>query len=639
MKIHYIGALLLCIGWMTSCEDERFDTGKTAMPDGQFIVDYTADTGTSTRALSEDVPAGKRINSLTYLLYSEEGTLLKRREIPGLNEPGIVEEWPLTRENMTWEQREALKDTLETNTTYHAVFIANIDSTKLWKDATTDNLSPLKCAGNYNDAYIELPDRAFTDGDMFYYFSKDINSVDEGADRDNPYHCNVQLHRIVTRTDFFFEELPVWEGVNTEDEPATALLRDGEVDGEEEGSGNNEEQNGGELGGEGSGDDETGTEGSDESTEDEGGTTEDEPEQEEPSVSVPSTDGNESETETGNNITYPEVPSFPATSDLPEVVQNYLLQRLMTIGNNANTDYLAKIVEGTVALLNNINDYLEEFKSGEEPNITYTYEAEMNAIKELIGEINTQEGQITFISNLLSNDTEGNLMAHLNVTLLNLCAQNKKIQELWKQSVRATGEKGWWAEVFYQGGSRVNQFFINKTVKHSAGNAPRVEADAKKTEAGITYRGFNLVGFADPTQNIINEIKWYASETSTDIVQTLKRQKEGDADLEDDPIQTGQGINEKYVVTYRPINELTVVGADTKSDIQVVCDLTTALPFEAEGKDNLLNAIKKAFAESQDVANCGKSLDEVILTTTLPDLSKSDVLKITPEWTIEGGNN
>lgn len=634
MKIHYIGALLLCIGWMTSCEDERFDTGKTAMPDGQFIVDYTADTGTSTRALSESVEAGKRINSLTYLLYSEEGTLLKRREVPGLNEPGKVEEWPLTRENMTWEQREALKDTLETNTTYHAVFIANIDSTKLWEDATTDKLSPLKCAGNYNDAYIELPDRAFTDRDMFYYFSKDINSADEGADRDNPYHCDVQLHRIVTRTDFFFEELPVWEGLTTEDEPATALLRDGKVDGEENGSGNNEGQNGDEPE-EGSGDDETGTG----NTEDEGGTTEDEPEQEEPSVSVPSTDGNESETETGNNITYPELPLFPATSDLPEAVQNYLLQRLMTIGNNANTDYLAKIVEGTVALLNNINDYLKEFKSGEEPDGTYIYGTEMKAIEGLISEIKTQEGQITFISNLLSNDTEGKLMTHLNVTLLNLCAQNKKIQELWKQSVRATGEKGWWAEVFYQDDSRVNQFFINKTVKHSAGNAPRVEADAKKTEAGITYRGFNLVGFADPTQNIINEIKWYTSETSTDVVQILKRQKEEEGSLVDDPIQTGQGINEKFVVTYRPINELTVVGADTKSDIQVVCDLTTALPFEAEGKDALLVAIEKAFAGSQDVANYGKSLDEVILTTTLPDLSSEDVLKITPKWTIEGGNN
>ena len=146
------------------------------------------------------------------------------------------------------------------------------------------------------------------------------------------------------------------------------------------------------------------------------------------------------------------------------------------------------------------------------------------------------------------------------------------------------------------------------------------------------------MGFANPTQNIINEIKWYASETSTDVVQTLKRQKEGDACLEDDPIQTGQGINEKYVVTYRPINELTVVGADTKSDIQVVCDLTTALPFEEEGKDNLLKAIEKAFAESQDVAIYGKGLKEVILTTTLPDLSNLEVLKITPEWKIAKGN-
>ena len=142
--------------------------------------------------------------------------------------------------------------------------------------ANKDKLTPLKFAGNYNDAYIELPNRAFTDRDMFYYFSKDINSADEGADRDNPYHCNVQLHRIVTRTDFFFEELPVWEGLTTEDEPATALLRDGEVDGEENGSGNNEGQNGDEPE-EGSGDDETGTEGSDGSTGDEGGTTENAP--------------------------------------------------------------------------------------------------------------------------------------------------------------------------------------------------------------------------------------------------------------------------------------------------------------------------------------------------------------------------
>ena len=624
LRFGFVSVLLLCLGLCSSCEDERFDTGST-MPDGQFIVDYTAEAGKATRALHENVLAGERINSLTYLLYSEEGTLLKRREVPGLEDDD--ETWPLRRETMTWEQREALKDTLETNTTYHAVFIANIDSTKLWS-----NVSPLKSVGNYDDAYIELPNRAFTDGDMFYYFSKDINSADEGADRDKPYHCDVQLHRIVTRTDFFFEELPVWEGLTTEDESATTLLRDGEV--EEGGSENNEEQNGGEPGGEGSGDDETGTEGSDESTEDEGGT-------ELPPSTTPSDTPTTEEPEAGDTpsvtpVTYPEYPAKSILTEENAAVKTYLLSKLTDIRSDAYTDYLIGIADNTVELLDAIAEYLETIKvTDEDGNKTLQYEAEIDQIETAQSTIN--EDKISFITALWNADEENNLMAHLDTTLLNLCAQNTEIQELWKASVRAKGENGWWAEVIYQGDSRVNQFFLNKTVKHSAGNAPRVEADTIKTEAGVKYRGFNLVGFADPTQNIISEIKWYASETAQETVQTLKRQKEGDAGLEDDPIKTEQGINEKYVVTYRPINELTVVSTETKK-VQVVCNLTTALPFEEEGKDNLLKAIEKAFVESQDVANCGKSLDEVILTTTLPDLSSEDVLKITPEWQIAKGN-
>ena len=339
LRFGFVSVLLLCLGLCSSCEDERFDTGST-MPDGQFIVDYTAEAGKATRALHENVPAGERINSLTYLLYSEDGTLLKRREVPGLD--GDDETWPLRRKTMTWEQREALKDTLETNTTYHAVFIANIDSMKLWNNGT----SPLKSAGNYDDAYIELPTRAFTDGDMFYYFSKDINSVDEGADRDNPYHCDVQLHRIVTRTDFFFEELPVWERLNTEDEPATALLRDGEVDGEEEDSGNNEGQNGDEPEEGGSGDDETGTEGSDGSTEDEGGT-------ELPPSTTPSDTPTTEEPEAGDipsvtPVTYPEYPAKSILTDENAAVKTYLLSKLTDIRRDAYTDYLIGIADNTV---------------------------------------------------------------------------------------------------------------------------------------------------------------------------------------------------------------------------------------------------------------------------------------------------
>ena len=59
LRFGFVSVLLLCLGLCSSCEDERFDTGST-MPDGQFIVDYTAEAGKATRALHENVPAGER---------------------------------------------------------------------------------------------------------------------------------------------------------------------------------------------------------------------------------------------------------------------------------------------------------------------------------------------------------------------------------------------------------------------------------------------------------------------------------------------------------------------------------------------------------------------------------------------------
>ena len=104
--IGLLAGFIVCTG----CEKEMPEQTESKLPEGTFVVDYTAEAGVSTRALHENQPKGLRINSLTYLLYNEEGTQEKRREIPGLE--GDDEIWPLTRENMSWEQREALKDTL-----------------------------------------------------------------------------------------------------------------------------------------------------------------------------------------------------------------------------------------------------------------------------------------------------------------------------------------------------------------------------------------------------------------------------------------------------------------------------------------------------------------------------------------------
>ena len=196
----------------TSCEKEILDNGQAAgiaLADGQFIVDYSGEV--TTRAIKDDAAKGERINSLTYLLYIQQDNdyvLEKRREIPGLD--GDSEDWPLTRDNMTWEQREALKDTLMVGSNYRAVFVANADAS-LW-----GNTSPLvgadlptnrSVAPSYSSAYLQLPeDLAFNDGNMFYLAEAEINGA--GQDRNTPYDCPITLKRVVTRTDWWFERLP-----------------------------------------------------------------------------------------------------------------------------------------------------------------------------------------------------------------------------------------------------------------------------------------------------------------------------------------------------------------------------------------------------------------------------------------------
>ena len=197
----------------TSCEKEILDNGQAAgiaLADGQFIVDYSGEV--TTRAIKDNAEKGERINSLTYLLYIQQTdgyVLQKRREIPGLD--GDSEDWPLTRDNMTWEQREALKDTLMVGSNYRAVFVANADAS-LW-DGTNSPLVGANLPTNgsaapaYSSAYLQLPeDLAFNDGNMFYLAEEEIDGA--GQDRNTPYNCPITLKRVVTRTDWWFERLP-----------------------------------------------------------------------------------------------------------------------------------------------------------------------------------------------------------------------------------------------------------------------------------------------------------------------------------------------------------------------------------------------------------------------------------------------
>ena len=207
--IIYLGMGLLALG-LASCEREVLleePTGGNTLAEGHFVVDYSGEV--TTRAIKDNATKGERINSLTYLLYqwstdengNGEGTLVKSREIPGLE--GDKEKWPLTRENMSWEQREALKDTLSVGGEYRAVFIANI-ARGLWEGGRY-----LKESTTYSTAYLQLPDEPFADDNMFYLATAAIDGTT--ATREEPVNCPIVLKRVVTRTDWWFERLPEFE--------------------------------------------------------------------------------------------------------------------------------------------------------------------------------------------------------------------------------------------------------------------------------------------------------------------------------------------------------------------------------------------------------------------------------------------
>ena len=172
-----------------------------ALPGGTFVIDYTAGMeGADTR---NGLDANQRIQSLDYLIYqsaTKDGdyTLLKKCSIPDINENTV---WPLTRKDMTWEQREALKDTLSTSHYYKMVFVANADDT-IWN---TDDISGFHALQNveegsdFNDGRLVLPPRVFKENDMYYMWTGTV-TPDE-ADENHTVNRQVLLRRMINKVE------------------------------------------------------------------------------------------------------------------------------------------------------------------------------------------------------------------------------------------------------------------------------------------------------------------------------------------------------------------------------------------------------------------------------------------------------
>lgn len=211
---------------LLACNDEGLTgsgqgdwDGIPAVEGGRYVVDYTLGNGILSRVDEEgdgETVQSSPVRSLTYLLYENTGTdesgnkvymLMKRREIRDISENT---KWPLKRDNMTWNQREDLKDTLDRSNEYKVVFVANsaaslhdgeevlITSQKV--ETPEEDEESQETLSDFTDAYLKMPQTAFTDDNLFYVVCRDF-SVEDLTENTDYVSLSLTLERVVARTE------------------------------------------------------------------------------------------------------------------------------------------------------------------------------------------------------------------------------------------------------------------------------------------------------------------------------------------------------------------------------------------------------------------------------------------------------
>ncbi len=515
--------LLLCMG----CSED------TALPDnpspsgGQMIVDYMVGERQTRSVSHEALPAHERIKSLVYLLYSDDGELVKQREIPGIS--SMQEgDWPMKRATMTWEQREALKDTLEQGRNYTAVFIANADPTLFGGEEVlhlTETQDGEEVSVALDEVYLSLPTTtAFGDNNMFYLSVCEIQPTADN-DRDNHYDCPVTLQRIVSRTDFFSDDYPAWD----------------------------------------------------------------------------------------TDFTRGKIRAFTD-------------EKVYDVVTAIDAEYKTRL-----GISSWMDGFISGFSSFATSKAYWTDTDFMTWYSNFKSAVNGLDYS-TYITNIPNADKEA-----IQKLLYESCLQNTTLKGLWQPWT------GLQAKVAYS--SRADRFYVNgkaaKVGDDSATEAlsPFLDMIQQETTAtdgtAITQNTFTLIGFGENTGteagselNKMTELRLYESTTATSPVTTIPLSA---------AVQSfaGQGGNERVQLVYCPIKTLAYnTGFTTGKTYSLTVDMKSAVS-SAMGDYNSYSDKLDAFFADEGGSKYGTGLDKFILQITLPDLSQSEALTVTPEWSVK----
>ncbi len=240
----------------------------------------------------------------------------------------------------------------------------------------------------------------------------------------------------------------------------------------------------------------------------------------------------------------------------------------------------------------------------------------------------------TYITAMPDTDKEA-----IQTLLYNACRENETLKSLWQPW------KGLQAKVAYS--SCANRFYVNgKTAKvgdatATAASSPFLDMTQKETTAtdgsAVTQNTFTLIGFGENAETVtgselnkMTELRLYETTTATDPVTTIPL-------LAAVQSFAAQGGNKRVQLAYCPIKTLTYNSAyTTGKTYDLVVDIKSSIVSAMSGSDYDSQSDKlSSFLADEDGKKYGESLEKFVLRITLPDLSQSEALMVTSEWSVK----